>query len=326
MRITLELLQKYTAQYVAQRTRQEHGLVCVFLTGSVAEGDALWCDVPDIDLVFVHNFPPETPREIVSLLDDVHLDIRHHDRQRYEPARQIRVDAALGPAVYAARPLHDPLHFFDFVQASVRSQYDRAEYVYRRAAPLLEEARRMWFALREESFSPEFLEKYLNAVESAARSLSVLADVSLTSRRFALLYRRAVTSLGREELFSGFLGMLGGNAVGKEAMAAWLSPWEAAWKKVAASADAPVWSAPRLAYFRSGIQTLLGGEMPQMALWPLLATWTRLARLGADTAGWEAACRALGLTVSQERVAALDAYLDTAEGVLSRWGHQNGVA
>ncbi len=325
MRITLELLQKYTAQYVAQRTRQEHGLVCVFLVGSMVEGDALWCDVPDIDLVFVHNFPPETPREVVSLLDDVHLDIRHHDQQRYEPARQIRVDATLGPAVYAARPLHDPLHFFDFVQASVRSQYDRPEYVYQRAAPLLEEARQTWFALRGEPFSPDFLEKYLDVVDGAARSLSALAGVTLAPRRFAVLFRRALMNLGNEGLFSGFLGMLGGNVVSGEEIGAWLSPWEAAWEKVTASSEAPEWSAPRLAYFRSGIQTLLGGEMPQMALWPLLATWTRLARLGADVAGWEAACRVLGLDSPEERVAALDVYLDTVEEMLSRWARQNGA-
>ncbi len=325
MRITLELLQKYAAQYVESRTQQEHGIVSAFLAGSMVDGDALWCEVPDIDLVVVHNFLPEVPREIVPLVNDVHLDIRHYDRQRYEPARQIRDDAILGPTVYAGRALYDPLHFFDFVQASVRSQYDRPERVYRRAAPLLDEARQTWFTLQGEAFSPDFLEKYLDAVGNAARSLAALLGTALTPRRFALLYRRAAIDLGNEGVFSGFLGMLGGNNASGEDVVAWLSPWESAWKEIAASGEAAEWSLPRLAYFRSGIQTLLRKETPQMALWPLLTTWTSLARLGTGRAEWEAACRALRLDIPQERLTALDAYLDTVEEILGRWARQNGV-
>jgi len=289
------------------------------------QGDALWCDVPDIDLAFVHSYPPETRREVISLVDSVHLDILHYDRQEYEPARQVRGDARLGPQVYAARPLYDPIHFFDFVQASVRSQYDRPEYVHRRAAPALEAAREGWFALRGKPFSPAFMGAYLEIVEQSARGLAALAGVTLPARRFALLYRRAVAELGHEGLFSGFIGLLGGTQVESEAVAGWLPAWEMAWQHVSRSDQTPQWSAPRLAYFRSGIQALARGETPSAALWPLLHSWTQLVRMGGEAAPWEAACQSLGLTDPEERVAALDAYLDAVTDILGRWAGENGV-
>ncbi len=323
MRITIENLRKFTRDFVNQRVANDHSVLAVYLTGSLAANEPLWCQVVDIDLVFVHHTSPEQAHEVLPLLPDVHFDIEHHDQKRYESTRSVRADALLAPVVYAAQPLYDGGHFFDFVQAGVRSQYDRPEYVYRRAAPLLQQARRTWMALQGASFSVEFFDTYLQIIADSAQALATLADVLLTSRRFVLRYGRALVSLQQEAHFQEFLSLLGdGQDV---SLREFLPAWEAAWRPDD-EARPPV-DTLRRAYFRSGIETLLEGDMPLAALWPLLRTWTSALQHNEDAAlaPWEELMQHLMLNDVQGRLQALDAMLDTAEQLLETWGESNGL-
>ncbi len=323
MRITVENLRKFTQDFVNQRVVNDHSVLAVYLTGSLGTNEPLWCQVVDIDLVFVHHTSPEQVHEVVPLLPDVHFDIEHHDQKRYESTRSVRADAILAPVVYAAQHLYDGGHFFDFVQAGVRSQYDRPEYVYQRATPLLQKARRSWLALQGASFSVEFFDTYLQIIADSAQALATLADVLLTPRRFVLQYGRALVSLQQEAHFQEFLGLLGGGQ--DVSLREFLPAWEAAWRSD--GENQPPVNTLRRAYFRSGIETLLDGDMPSAALWPLLHTWTSALRNNeeAPRSPWEELLQHLTLNNSQGRLQALDAMLDAAEQFLEAWGETNGL-
>ncbi len=322
MRLTPDLLLKYTHDFVRGRCEVDRSIVAAFLSGSLLDGSPLWCEVADVDVVFIHNAPPQTEREIAVIVGDTHFDIRHHDQGRYEPARQVRTDARLGPLVFAARPLHDPRHFLDFVQAGVRAQYHRPEYAWQRAAPLFEAARARWFALQGMAFDAAFMGQYLEAVELSARAAALLAGRALAPRRFAQQLQEALDVLGWEAAFQGFLGVTGALAAAQPDLLEMLPAWEAAWK----ACSGPEWSPHRLAYYRSGVQTFLVSAEPHLGVWPLLYTWARAAAQAEPARStFEAACAALGLAQPEERLAALDAYLDTLSEATEGWARRNGV-
>ncbi|GAB4523071.1 MAG: hypothetical protein Fur0018_05610 [Anaerolineales bacterium] len=318
MRITSENLLKFTQDFVQQRTADDHSILSVYLTGGLCSDDPLWCSVVDVDLVFVHHSPPAVRQEVVPLLPEVYFDIEHHDQALYESTRAVRSDAILAPTVYGARSLYDIRHFFDFVQAGVRSQYDSPEYVYRRAAPLLQQARRDWLGLHGQPLSAAFFQGYLQIIAQGAQSLAVLADALLTPRRFVLQYGRALVALQHEELFQDFLSLL--DASQEVNLRDFLPDWLAAWP--AGDDERPL----QRDYFLSGIQALLDGDMPSAAVWPLLNTWTQSLQSGrAPLDPWLAALQRLGLDDPAARLQALDRMLDATEQILEAWRNASGL-
>ena len=152
MRITRETLLKIATETAAQRVRQNRSLVSILATGSLLEEEPVLGGTTDIDLIFVHSGQPPIDRELVRLNDEVHLDIAHLPQSLFNQPRQLRVDSWLGPAIYA-NPilLHDTQHWFEFTQASVRSQFTRPDYALGRARPFAERARQSWLQMRESS-------------------------------------------------------------------------------------------------------------------------------------------------------------------------------
>jgi len=188
MRITRDTLLKIVRDTVNQRTRSDRGLLAVYLHGSLLEEEYLLGGATDIDLFFIHSDTIPTPREIVHLSDEVHLDIAHHLHRDYRNTRQLRLHPWLGPTIKDCRILHDPQHFLDFTQASVRGQFDRPDYVLERSRKQLESARQIWLSLHEAhpDPSPKDIVSYLRALENAANAVAGIYGSPLTERRFLL--------------------------------------------------------------------------------------------------------------------------------------------
>jgi hypothetical protein len=240
----------------------------------------------------------------------------------------------LGPLIYGCKILYDPQHFLDFLQAGVRGLFHRPDNVVGRAQQLLDRARQTWmnFYRTEPESSPTTVAEYLDAVECAANAVASLNGPPLPERRLLLLFPPRVDAVGRSGLYLGLLGLLGANAVEVEEVRAWLPAWEESYTAVATLAEHPTALHPqRRLYYLRAIEALLESEQPMNALWPLLHTWTQAIQLlpegAAHLADWQAACLKLeiGGTAFRERIAALDAYLDTVEETLEEWGRAHGA-
>lgn len=333
MRITRETLLKVVRDTVSQRTRADRSLLSVYLCGSLLEEDYLLGGTADIDLFFIHADYEGQPREIVHLTDDVHLDIAHHLYRDYRQARRLRVDPWFGPNLARCQILHDPQHFLDFTQASVRGQFDSSEYVLERARKHAEPAREAWLAFHtgELQAGPEEVLDYFKALEQAANAVASLNGAPLTERRFLLRFGQRAEAAGRPGLYPGLLGLLGAPNVDQDTLHAWLEAWQAAFDAVPAGDAPPRLHSPRRAYYLSAFESILRGEQPQAVLWPLLRTWTMAVdALPVDAparAAWQAAFERLGLQGSafEERIAALDAYLDQVEETLEKWAEEMGL-
>jgi hypothetical protein len=76
---------------------------------------------------------------------------------------------------------------------------------------------------------------------------------------------------------------------------------------------------------------MLGREQPYDMLWPLLRTWTSVVEcLPNDddhSQDWRQVTQELGLLGAgfSEKVAALDAYLDSVEELLDEWAIARGI-
>lgn len=333
MRVTRETLLKIARDTVAQRVRTDRGLIAVYLCGSILEDEFLLGGTTDIDLVFIHADTPPAEREIIRLTDQVHLDIAHHLHRDYRQTRRLRIHPWLGPIIATCTILHDPQHFMDFTQASVRGQFDRGDFVYARARGQAVHAREIWREFHEErpQAGPHEILVYLRAVDHAANAIAGLSSAPLTERRFLLKFPARADAVRRPGLYPGLIGLLGGPKADAATLKAFLPGWERAYDELA-GVDPPARLHPdRRRYYLLGIEALLNSEHPLAALWPLLRSWTEIAsRLPASSAAvaeWNQALDHLGLLGDgfSERVEAFDAYLDLIEDTLEEWARKNGV-
>lgn len=333
MRVTRETLLKIVRETVAQRTRADRGIQAVYLHGSILEDDFFSLGSVDVDLFFVHASAIPLQREIVSLTEEVHLDIAHHLQRDYRNTRSLRIDSWLGPTIKDSRAQFDPHHFLDFTQASVRGQFDRADYVLERSHKLFDRARQAWMklhGLRRTAGVEEFL-LYLHGLEDAANSIALLSGAALTERRFLLRLPERCVAARRAGLSAGFLGLIGAQSVTVDRLAGWMPFWQAAYQALEPEAAPARLHPDRLGYYQRAFETLVSSGQPQAATWPLLCTWTRAVAAnpnpGVYEANWRASLEEIDLLGKNfpERVAGLDALLDMVEETLDQWAADNGA-
>jgi hypothetical protein len=333
MRITPAMLHKIARDTVAQRTRRDHSLLAVYLSGSLFSGDPLLGGTADIDLFFIHNDHVSPEREIQRLTDEVHLDIAHHSRDDYTQARALRLHPWLGYSIINCVIMYDPQHFMDFTQASVRGQFNQPEVLLSRVQGQAEHARQIWLALYDRKGEPrlEHVDDYLRAVGQAANAVACLSGEPLTDRRFLLQFPERAAAVGRSGMYAGLVGLLGGSQAGEEALRKWIDSWKDAYQAVPDEKITPRLHPDRFPYYRRAFEKLVSGESPQDVLWPLLRTWIKAVNLLTDDAPqievWQSAFSDLGLFGPdfREKVSALDAYLDSLEELLDEWGQARGI-
>jgi hypothetical protein len=333
MRINRNMLLRLANDTVEKFANEDRSVMAIYLQGSLLSETPLIGNTADIDLFLVHSDEPLVEREIIRLSDEVHLDISHHSHMVYRQPRDLRLHPWLGPAVYGCKILYDPQHFLDFVQASVRGQFNDPANVIIRVQKQASHAREMWRHFNDEPRSPtsQDVALYLRAMRHAADAVSGLNGQNLTERRFLLEFAHVAEAVDRAGMYKGFLGLLGAQAADEAVLQSWISEWGAAYSEPERT-QVPVRLHPqRLLYYQRAMEFMLNSHTPQDALWPLWHTWTHIiCALPAESPhylAWQNAGEQLGLLgdAFNDRINALDVYLDTVEELLETWARDNGV-
>lgn len=333
MRITRDALLKFMREAVNRRTRADRNLVAVYLCGSLLEETYMVGGVADIDLGFIHNDPVTLEREIQPVTDEVHLDIAHYYHRDFRQTRQLREHPWLGPTLKNCQILYDPQHFMDFTKASVRGQFERVDHVLERVRRQLDVARQVWTDYHSYNAvtTAQDILVYLKALHNAAGAIASLGGKLLTERRFLLLYRQSVETLGKPGLYAGLLGLLGNPNTDAATLKSWLAPWEIAYQAIPGEQTPARLHPSRLLYYRRALEAFVDSGQPQAALWPLIYTWTLAVHLlpaeHPAHVEWHNACDHLGLLAGgfADRIQALDSYLDLVEETVDRWARENGA-
>jgi hypothetical protein len=134
----------------------------------------------------------------------------------------------------------------------------------------------------------------------------------------------------RPGMDAALVGLMGASALEPSVMRSWLPDWKLAFESAMESSRVdPRINLARVNYYEKAILAMLEGERPRSALWPLMQTWTLAVEVLPDLATnpWRAACGQLGLTAVgiEERVKALDAFLDEVEILLDELAAQYGL-
>jgi len=334
MQLTPEVLQQFAETAIQQIVDVDPSIVAAYVCGSaVLPGNPLLGGTTDVDIVLIHTREPNKGREIQRLTDDVHLDISHHSQETYRQGRELRVHPWMGPTLNIARPIHDPRHFLDFTQASVRGLFNREDFKVQRARGFLDQARQIWMGLQTINITmgPNVVTSYLDAVENAVNAIASLGGEPLTERRLLLEFPERAENLEQSQMVFGVSGLLGAHRVESEEIQAWLPAWEETYDAIPEEARPAHLHLDRKDYYLRAFDAMFGSGETKAILWPLLNTWTMAASvLSASNPafqGWRDTCQKLELLSDDlsERVAALDAFLDQVDEAIFGWEQTYGV-
>jgi hypothetical protein len=337
MRVTRDALIKIAHNTVARYLRKNRSISAAYLCGSLLGQDYQIGGAADIDLVFVHADNPPAPREIIPLSEDIHLDIAHHSQEAYRTGKQIRVHAWLGPTLNTAMIVHDPRHMLDFIQASVRGQFEKADHVFERAQTQLEQARSIWshyqpFGGNLEIDDPVgFVHSYVRALGHAANAVASLSGPPLTERRLLLEFQQRAEAIGQPGLYPGLLGLLGWPYLRQTDIQELIEQWRWIYQQASEKTAPPRVVACRENYYAAAFASMREQQKPEAILWPALRTATLIMVTHPENAnlldrGADLLNRlGLGAESLPERLAGLDAYLDLVEETLEGWAQANGV-
>lgn len=330
MRITNDKLIELGRREAEQRAAIGD-VISGYIIGSVARNQAIFGGTADIDLVLIHEGQPPTPREVVHLSDQVHLDIIHHSRELYAQPRELRVHPWIGPSICEPIFLYDPQHLFEWAQASARGMFFRSDHVHSRAHAFLQRARQAKAVL---NFSNRWLKTYTRAVLEAANAAVSLTGFPVAGRRLVLDLERASHELNQLQIYKGFFRLIGAENVNGWNLPDMLSTWARTYDLAGEISSDPDLSPCRRSYYLSGFQELAESNRPEAVLWTLLTTWEN-ALQALEAAGkaeqhlpaWEAILERLRLSpaTANARSEELEHYLDQIENFIEAWAHMSGV-
>lgn len=315
MRITTEKL----LELARKETEGRPGVVSGYVIGSAAGGGPIFGGTADVDLVLIHEHEPTVPREIVPLSDEVHLDITHHAKRLYQQPRELRVDPWLGPAMCEPVFIHDPTHFFEWAQASVRGQFHRPDNVLARGSAFLERARETMQGLETERL---WLHGWLRALLEATNAVASLGGFPASGRRVMQQLRSKLTAVDHPEIYGHFLRLLGAESFEDSAAEQWVASWTKAFESASKQSFDPELAGVRRDYHLGGYCSMIEDGSAVEILWPLLSTWDRaihtLSVSGEHLLHWAQVLDTLGLSIDHAsgRERELEDLMDQVEGVL----------
>ncbi len=327
-------LLKIAADTAAQRLEAQPSLLSAYLTGSVAADEPLLGDATDIDLIFIDVGSPPSTREVIRLTDQVVIDIQHRGRADYANPKALRVHPWRGPEMCEPIFLRDPQHFFEIAQASARGQFHRPDHVAARARAFAQMARdelHVGLLPGAEPAAPVTLANLCRAGLFAANAAITLTGFPGAGRRLPMKLEAAARSLGRADLFDGFVELYAPDLPAQGEALRLLDYWTAAYLAGQTEADELIHPARRTIYQR-GFQAQIQADRCADVIWLMLYTWQAAVRhLPGDSPHAEpyaiflqrlnlASPADFGLRVGQARdyVAVVDAQVEA-------WAEANGA-
>ena len=333
MRINREMLLRLAEEAALRQGKQGEDVVCVYLVGSLLRAEPLLGGTTDIDLMVVHEDQPPVEREWGPISHEVHYDIAHYARERFEPPRVLRLDPWMGGSLHSgARLLYEPRHWFEFVQAGAAAQFDLPENVAQRAGQLARSARQRWLGLTNGSSAGDGspLSSFLKSIEEGTNALLCLDGDPLPDRRLFLEAPQRIAGLGYPQVNDGLGELLGwqDEPPSGEKWAQLMDAWRAALGQAFTQRNlSPQLQAARLTYYESAIAAA-NQDAPLQATWLLLRTWMRAQPPDASPTGaWADLLASLGLSpaIPEAALALLDRFLDDVEESLDQWAARNEV-
>jgi hypothetical protein len=224
--------------------------------------------------------------------------------------------------------LHDPSHFFEWAQASVRGQFHRPDYMLARGAAFLERAHTSLNGLEDDRL---WLSGWTRALLEAANAVASLDGFPASGRRVMPQLKSKLTELDHSEIYEHFLRLLGAEQFEDSIAAEWVDSWATSFDSACEISLDPELTEVRKDYYLGGFHFMIEDGSAVEILWPMLSTWDRaiheLTLTSEKQPHWTQILNTLGLSADHaiEREKEMEDLLDQVEGILETWAEKVGA-
>lgn len=333
MKLTNELLNKVALDFVKEKAENDYSIKSIALFGSLLKEDAIIQNSADIDLFVLESYGAYR-REIVELTEDIHLDIEYAPLEDFQQTVGLRKMPYKGYLIYGCKPLYDPEHVLDFVQAGVRGNFFAPENVFARVNTLLGGVRDQWlkYQMTKHVREEEFAKFFIGLIHDTLQSIVLFEEQPLGTRRMLVDFPTFAKKAGDASLFADVLKLLGVAGMSVEDLRAWIEDWSFDFDSIQdlPKVEANIAAAKKNYYLRA-IEEQLDSDVPFAAAWPLLVTWVDVYTYGEMRARkdfkWEATAKKLGFVEDNfaNKMKEFDVFLDKVEEIFSNWKNENGL-
>lgn len=271
------ILLRLARDYADRKTKERPTLRAVVLVGSVARAEPPLGDAIDLDLILIDDTIPEPSFDLVRLSENVFVDAQFVRTADYADRKALRAQPYIAPALNDALILHDPRHYFDILQASVRAPYNKPDNIFARARVAFTQAQNIInrFTLWREdppATPPSFddLADFRAALYALGQALILLSGQpgdTVGPRKFMVRYE-AVTRQYHPELYPLFLAALGVTNFPVANYELFLADWLVLYKSTAQRGLAdPLIHAVKRGYYERGFRALVSEGHTLNTLW-----------------------------------------------------------
>jgi hypothetical protein len=270
-------LLRLARDYADRKMRERPSLKAVLLTGSVARAEPALGDAVDLDVILIDDFVPDPPHEITRLSENVFVDALFLRTADLVDRKALRTNHFMAPLLNDALILHDPRHYFDILQASIRAPYNKPDNIYARARAALAGAQQFVdrASLLKEDLPAGPPDLALLADLRRALYLSAQAVILLSgqpgdaagSRKFMLRFEAAARRY-QPDLYPLLLSALGAGQFQPAAFDSFLEAWLGLYKAASqrGAADLLIHPAKR-GYYERGFRALAAEGHTLNTLW-----------------------------------------------------------
>ena len=270
-------LLRLARDFANRKVKERPSLKAVVLAGSVARGEPPLGDAVDIDIILIDDFIPDPPYESVRLSDNVFVDAVFVRTVDYADRKALRAQHFTAPALNAALILHDPRHYFDILQASIRAPYNKPDNIYARARSAFSEAQRSVdrLSLWREDPSPalpsfDLLSDLRQALAFTAHSIILLSGQpgDAVGARKLMVRFEAAARRHQPELYPLSLAALGVSDVQSSTVESMLTDWLTLYKSANhRGVTDPLVHPAKRGYYERGFRALLAEGHAINILW-----------------------------------------------------------
>ena len=337
--IEQSILLRLARDYADRKMKERPTLKAVLLAGSVARGEPPLGDAVDLDIIVIDDSLPDPPYEFARLSENVLVDAVFLRPSDLSDRRAIRAQPFIAPALNDALILHDPRHYFDILQASIRAPYNKPDNLYARARAAFTEAQRALdrFTLWREDpplAGPTIgeIDEFRHALYLAGQSLILLSGQpgdTVGPRKFMVRFE-AVARRHHSDLYYLLLDSLGVAGSSPATVDSLIADWLALYKSAnQRGATDPLIHPTRRGYYERGFRALIAEGHALNTIWLFEHTLAACVRdLDPGPDAWRTYLQITGKATPadfSERIRAAEQLISRMDETLTAWAKKENV-
>jgi len=332
------VLLRLAHDYADRKMKERPTMRAILLAGSVARGEPPLGDAVDLDILLIDDTIPDPAYQLERLSENVFVDTTFIRTADLSDRKALRAHPYLAPALNDALILHDPRHYFDILQASIRAPYNKPDNIYARARSALAPTQPLidrFILWREDppAVGPTWddLADLRQALYLIAQSIILLSGQpgdAVGLRKFMVRFEAAARQHDAR-LYPLFLAALGVANLPANSLDSFLPDWVSFYKVASQHSPDPLIHPYKRGYYERGFKALAAAGHALNTLWLFEQTLAACAcTVDPQPELWQNYKQLTGKATSArfvERIGNAENLASLADEILIRWAKKESV-